>query len=92
MLIALLNTEITKGIKIRDMTLGYKYYLGSGNHYFVYRSDIHSTRTIRADLFNSKGDKINTTLVKGGMLDLNRRHEDVINEFEILTQQVKPLK
>ena len=66
------------------MNLGYKYYLGDGNNYFVYRNDVYNVMTIRADLFNRKEEKIATTLVKGGMIGANKRHEDVINEFELI--------
>lgn len=65
------------------MKLGFKYYLGDGENYFVYRKDIHNDATIRADLFNSKKEKIKTLLVKGGMIDENRSHTDVINHFEV---------
>lgn len=71
-------------VRFLIMTLGYKYYLGDGNNYFVYRNDVYNTMTIRADLFNSKKEKIATTLVKGGMIGANKRHEDVINEFELV--------
>ena len=65
------------------MTLGQKYYLGDGENYFIYRADKYNEKTIRADLFNSKNEKISTTLVKGGMTEADRTEHDIINEFEV---------
>ena len=39
------------------MKLGFNYYLGDGENYFIYRKDRYNEATIRADLFNSKKRK-----------------------------------
>lgn len=65
------------------MEIGKRYYLGDGENYFVYRPDKYNNETLRADLFNESGIVIAKTLVRGGMLNANKSHVDVINEFEM---------
>lgn len=66
-----------------NMEIGKKYYLGDGENYFVYRLDKYNNETLRADLFNESGIVIAKTLVRGGMLNANKSHVDIINEFEV---------
>ena len=73
------------------LELGFKYYLGDGENYFIYRKDIYLDTTIRADLFNNKNEKVKTLLVKGGMTDENRSHTDVINHFEVFVMDAKDI-
>jgi len=65
------------------MELGQKYYLGDGENYFIYRTDKFNLQTLRADLFNSKNEKVATTLVRGGMTNADKSHHDIINGFEV---------
>jgi hypothetical protein len=65
------------------MIIGKEYYLSDGENYFVYRTDKYNDETLRADLFNNKHDKIAKTIVKGGMINANKSHDQVINEFEV---------
>jgi len=64
------------------MEEGKKYYLGDGVNYFVYRRDKYNPETIRADLFNMKDEISDKMLVKGGIINANYSHKDVINYFE----------
>ena len=65
------------------MELGQKYFLGDGENYFIYRTDKYNEETIRADLFNKNGEIIAKTLVKGGMINANKTHHQVVEEFEV---------
>jgi len=65
------------------MKIGLKYYLGDGENYFIYIVDKYNEETMRAELYDSKNEAIAKTLVKGGMTNVNRSHQDVLNGFEI---------
>lgn len=66
------------------MEIGQKYYLGDGENYFTYRTDKYNVETLRADLFNKNGEIIASTLVKGGMVNANKTHHQIIEEFEVV--------
>jgi len=60
-----------------DIDMFERYYLGDGEHYFIYRRDKYNNDIIRATLYNEKNeriDDINTT---------DMTHFQVINRFEV---------
>lgn len=62
-----------------------RYYLSSGKHYFIYRSDKYNGNEV-AELFDEDRKSIQI-ITTNNWENLNLSHHQVINRFEIIAEK-----
>lgn len=61
-----------------------KYHLSTEGYYFKYRPDKYNQEALRADLFDTKDNQLESITVKNSDYGINMSHTDVINRFEVM--------
>ncbi len=67
-----------------EQELNRKYHLSTDGYYFKYRPDKYNHEALRADLFDTKDNQLESITVKNSDYGINLSHTDVINKFEVM--------